>query len=75
MLLVFVAFMICYVPYLCTIVAINILGEERNGIGSAESIATVITYMRSSINPVILFWRMREIQLAAKIILRKFLLV
>jgi hypothetical protein len=75
MLLVFVVFMICYVPYLCTTVAISILGEARNGIGSAESIATVITYARSSINPIILFWRMREIQLAAKIILRKYLLL
>jgi hypothetical protein len=66
MMYVYVVFVICYLPYLCTMVVGSVLGESFGGIGSAESIATAIAYTKSTINPLILFWRIRQIQNAAK---------
>ena len=67
MLFAYVVFILCYLPYLCTVVVGSILGESFTGIGSAESIVTTITYLKSTINPLILFWRIKEIQNAARI--------
>ena len=72
MLIVFVVFLLCYFPYFCVAIVIAFTGEGTKGVGSAESIATSITYARSCINPVILFLRIREIQTAAKLTLRTF---
>ncbi|XP_028514982.1 melanocortin receptor 4-like [Exaiptasia diaphana] len=63
MLYVFVFFNLCSVPFLCTTVAASILGETA-AIWGAESIATVINNMNSLINPIVLFWRMKNIRKA-----------
>lgn len=68
---VFVVFMLCYLPYLCTMVLGSALGESFSGIGSAESIVTAIAYLKSVINPLILFWRINEIQKGILQVLRR----
>ena len=74
MMLVCVVFIICYVPYLSTMIVGAVLGESFNGIGSAESLATVITYIKCWINPLILFWRIQEIQTSARTMIPRWLL-
>ncbi|XP_031561312.1 histamine H2 receptor-like [Actinia tenebrosa] len=61
MLYIFLAFNLCYLPYLCTAVSVGILGESA-AIWGAESLSVVLIFTNSLINPIILFWRMKEIQ-------------
>ena len=63
---VFVAFNLCYLPFFCTSVSAWIVGES-GAIWGAESISSVIIYSNSFINPVILFWRMKEIRKAVAV--------
>ena len=63
MLYIFLIFNLCYLPYLCTAVSAGILGESA-AIWGAESLSSVIIYANSLINPIVLFWRMKEIRKA-----------
>ncbi|XP_031561300.1 melanocyte-stimulating hormone receptor-like [Actinia tenebrosa] len=63
MLYIFLIFNLCYLPYLCTAGSAGILGESA-AIWGAESLSAVIILANSLINPIILFWRMKEIRKA-----------
>ena len=60
---VFMAFNLCYLPFIVTSVSGGILGESAV-IWGAESMSAVAIYTNSFVNPVILFWRMKEIRRA-----------
>lgn len=71
MLILFMVFIFCYLPYFCTIITINIIGDAKKGVESIECVATVLTYTRAFINPLILLCRTSEIKEAAIFIIRR----
>ncbi|XP_031561311.1 melanocyte-stimulating hormone receptor-like [Actinia tenebrosa] len=60
MVYVFLILNLCYLPFLCTAVSAGILGESA-AMWGAESLSVVLIYANSFLNPIMLFWRMKEI--------------
>ena len=65
MLYVLGAFLLCYVPFLCTVIAETVQGYTLS-VKIADDYATTVAFLSSSFNPVLYCWRIREIRRAAK---------
>ena len=64
MLYVLCAFLLCYVPLLCTFVARAVYGFTFP-VKIAHDCTTTVVYLSSSLNPPLYCWRIREIRVAA----------
>ena len=65
MLYVLGAFLLCYVPFLCTVIAETVQGYTLS-VKIADDYTTTVAFLSSSFNPVLYCWRIREIRRAAK---------
>ena len=65
------AFGLCYIPFLITFIVGTIQKEEDLKTSAAHSIANVLLFMNSSLNPLIYFWRIGELREATKHTLTK----
>ena len=65
MLYVLGAFLLCYVPFLCTVIAETVQGDTLS-VEIAYDYATTVVFLSSSLNPPLYCWRIREIRRAAK---------
>lgn len=70
-LILFMVFIFCYLPFFCAVIAFSFIGNARRGAESTECVVTVIAYMRTFINPIILLCRTSEIKEAAVVIIRR----
>ena len=62
MLMLYCAFMLCYLPYGCYVVVVKISGPNI----IAHDITSTLIYLNSSLNPALYFWRIREIRQGVK---------
>ncbi|XP_031555821.1 histamine H2 receptor-like [Actinia tenebrosa] len=67
----FMVFIFCYLPYFCTKIVMSIIGDAKKGVESTECVVTVLTYTRAFINPVILLCRTSEMKEAATFIMKR----
>ena len=58
------AMLICYLPYLCSILARSVVEYPNNSVRLALNITHVITFANSAWNPFLFCWRIREIRRA-----------
>ena len=65
MLYVLGAFLLCYVPFLGTVIAVTVQGYTLSVKIAVEYTSTLV-FMSSSLNPAIYCWRIREIRRAAE---------
>ena len=65
MLYVLGAFLLCYVPFLCTVIAKTVQGHTLS-VKIADDHTTTVVFLSSSLNPPLYCWRIREIRRAAK---------
>ncbi len=70
--LVLVALMLCYLPYSVVIAIITIHGSSPFLEVIWESTSTLV-YLNSSLNPVLYFWKIREVKQEVKNTIRQFL--
>ena len=69
---VYIVFLLCYLPRICTFVASMILGY--NALQGWFPYAVTLVFVNSSLNPLIYCWKMRHIRHAIMDMLRKILL-
>ena len=63
-------FFLCYFPYLCTAAIIQLTGHSISKKAVLE-FAGSVAFIKSSLNPLVYFWRVREIRIAIKNTLRR----
>ena len=63
-------FILCYLPYVCTVIAL-IITEHVASKQSALEMSLIIMFMNSCINPVVYCWRVSEIRKAMRETVRK----
>lgn len=61
----------CYVPYFIT-AAVRVTRQDSSFFVLMEAFTASLIYFNSSINPLIYCWRIRELRLAVKAIIRRF---
>ena len=64
---VYCLFLLCYVPYIATLVASLFV---RKGFGKYYAVPSTILFLNSALNPVMYFWRKSNIRQAVKRILK-----
>ena len=69
LLYVYGAFLLCYTPYLCYRIVLNIIGRTAT-VHGAFSVCSTIVFINSSLNPTLYLWRIPEIRAAVFKILR-----
>ena len=70
MLYVFVFLVACYIPYFCSLLAVAFLGYNVSVV-LATNLTTVVIFLNSSLNPFVYCWRIREIRVRVRSIVRK----
>ena len=63
-------FVLCYLPYVCTVLILSI-GDFSLTQRSAIEVCTTVVFINSCINPVVYCWRVSEIRKAMREIVRK----
>ena len=64
-------FLLSYVPYVCTLAAVNITGSLRTKLARVSvNACAVIVFSSSFVNPLLYYWRIKEIRDSVKRILR-----
>ena len=58
------AMLLCYLPYLCSILARSLVEYPNNTVRLALNVTHMITFANSAWNPVLYCWRIREIRRA-----------
>lgn len=66
MFMVFLLSCICYVPYLCVRIAVNLAHWPISVVRLALSWSGVLVYVNSSHNPLVYCWRMRDLRKEVK---------
>ena len=69
MIYVYVAFLMCYLPYLCCLAALVVSGRTIT-IHGAFQVAHTLIFLNSSLNPALYYWRMPQIRRAVRHALR-----
>ena len=67
---VFVVFLACYLPYLCLRI-LSMFEGQRISVLVAEAVSVFLVFLNSSLNPLIFYWRHREIREIVKHYVRK----
>ncbi|EDO35165.1 predicted protein [Nematostella vectensis] len=65
MVTVFIIFILSYTPFCVSVVMVAAMGESAKS-WSAEALCSVIAFTNACVNPLILFWRIREIRNAGR---------
>lgn len=68
---VYIAFVTCYLPYLCSMIMLIANGNSRSSFTIAQMIALFLVFLNSSLNPFIYCWRYREIKKRVKSVFKK----
>lgn len=64
MLLVYCLLLLCYLPYICSELVINIIGDLNITRELVREFTFTLLFFNSSFNPVVYCWRFREIRVA-----------
>ena len=67
---VYLAFLACYLPFYCTLLAKEIFNWPSPTLKVFSKYSSTLMFINSSLNPVIYCWRMRDIRQSIKDILR-----
>ena len=67
----FLAFLVCYLPYICINLVFTI--KRSSLIITLKDYTRTLVFLNSSLNPLVYCWTMRQIRLAIRDILRKIL--
>ena len=67
---VYLVFLLCYLPQICSYIAFIISGSSRTAIRGWSLYTLTLIFLNSSLNPLIYCWRMRQIRHAIANILR-----
>ena len=73
-LVVYLVFLVCYLPYIFTIILLLVLDSEDTSLLLAERASLTLIFLNSSINPLVYCWRYREIRDSVKSTLKKLFL-
>ena len=73
-LVVYLVFLVCYLPYIFTIILLLVLDSEDTSLLLAERASLILIFLNSSINPLVYCWRYREIRDSVKSTLKKLFL-
>lgn len=60
---VYCLFLVCYAPYLCSVISLFIIGERLSVL---FNITVTIVYVNSTLNPLLYCWRIRDIRKAVR---------
>lgn len=60
------AMLVCYLPYLCSILARSVVEYPNNIVRLTLNITHMITFANSALNPYLYYWRIRELRGAVK---------
>ena len=67
---VYLAFLLCYLPKICSFAVVVISGSVGPDVNVFFSFSTTLLFLNSSLNPVIYCWKMRHIRSAVSDIVR-----
>jgi len=67
---VYVVFLLCYLPSVCSFVLVVISDDESTGVIIFFMSSVILVFLNSSLNPVIYCWKMRQIRRAVMDIVR-----
>ena len=70
-LIVYIVFVTCYLPYLCSMIMLVAHGNSPSSFTIAQMIALFLVFLNSSLNPFIYCWRYHEIKKRVKSTLKK----
>ena len=70
-LVVYLVFLVCYLPYIFTIILLLVLDSEDTSLLLAERASLTLIFLNSSVNPLVYCWRYREIRDSVKSTLKK----
>ncbi|CAH3042389.1 unnamed protein product [Porites lobata] len=70
-LVVYIVFVTCYLPYLCSMIMLVAHGNSPSSFTIAQMISLFLVFLNSSLNPVIYCWRYHEIKKRVKSTLKK----
>ena len=73
-LVVYLVFLVCYLPYIFSIILLLVLDSEDTSLLLAERASLILIFLNSSINPLVYCWRYREIRDSVKSTLKKLFL-
>lgn len=65
MLFVYGVFVLCYTPYVCSMVLLRVVGRTA-WLHKLDNIGQTIVMLNSSLNPLLYYWRIRDIRLAVR---------
>lgn len=68
---VYIAVILFYLPYTSLTAVTTMHGESRSTV-FAEGFAATLVYLNSSLNPIIYYWKIREVRQAVKVTIRRF---
>ena len=71
---IYIAVLLFYLPYTSLTAVRNIHGDSRSTV-FAEGFTATLVYLNSSLNPIIYCWKIREVRLAVKATVRRFVSV
>ena len=66
------ALLMCYLPWLCSVLAMLVLGYTRPVYGTLH-VASTLVYLNSLLNPALYCWRIRDFRQALRHVLRQLL--
>ena len=73
-LVVYLVFLVCYLPYIFTIILLLVLDSEDTSLLLAERASLTLIFLNSSVNLLVYCWRYREIRDSVKSTLKKLFL-
>ena len=61
-LFVYLVFMVCYLPHICSLLIIATISEQRNDVQLLWLYTLTLSFLNSTLNPLIYGWKMKQIR-------------
>ena len=61
-LFVYLVFMVCYLPHICSLLIIATISEQRNDVQLLWLYTLTVSFLNSTLNPLIYGWKMKQIR-------------